>query len=255
MDWKLFFATFGLIFLAELGDKTQLASMAASAGTKSPLSVFLGASLALVFSTLVAILFGSTLQRFVPQHVLRGGAAILFFLFGTILLVSAFRVKAQAAAEIPAGKGVVAPSRGLSRIVIDAAIEFERSTVEDYESLAEKADAAELGDLFRHLADEEKEHIAHLRQLTVEHKEQAAPEAHVTQPFPPKPKIPHEGNIEAAVDKAIQHEKATAGFYSELARFARLSSVQKTLEQLAREEMSHVAHLEELKSEGRATIG
>lgn len=246
MDWKLFFATFGLIFLAELGDKTQLASMAASAGTKSPLSVFLGASLALVFSTLIAILFGSTLQKFVPQHVLRGGAAILFFLFGTILLVSAFRVRAQTAAELPATEGIAAPSRGLSRFVIDAAIEFERSTVEDYEMLAQKADSVELRELFGHLADEEREHIGHLRELTSRHKEHAAPESHMTQPFPPKVKIPHEGNIEAAVKKAIQHEKATAGFYSELAHFARLSSVRKTLEQLSREEMSHVAHLEEL---------
>lgn len=255
MDWKLFFATFGLIFLAELGDKTQLASMAASAGTKSPLSVFLGASLALVFSTLVAILFGSTLQRIVPQHILRGGAAILFFLFGTLLLISAFRVRAQASAEIPASEVVVGQTRGLSRIVIDAAIEFERSTVDDYEALAEKANTTELRELFKHLADEEKQHIAHLRDMTTQQRELAAPESHLTQPFPPKPKKLHESGIDSAVEKAIKHEKATAGFYSELARFAHLSTVRKTLEQLAGEELSHVAHLEELMSKDKTTTG
>src|ERR1051326_8015494 len=48
MDWRVLFTTFGVIFLAEMGDKTQLAAMTMAAESKKPWAVFLGASLALV---------------------------------------------------------------------------------------------------------------------------------------------------------------------------------------------------------------
>jgi crotonobetainyl-CoA:carnitine CoA-transferase CaiB-like acyl-CoA transferase len=47
MDWRVFLATFGAIFLAEMGDKTQLAAMTMAAETKRPWTVFVGATLAL----------------------------------------------------------------------------------------------------------------------------------------------------------------------------------------------------------------
>ena len=45
MDWRVFLTTFGTIFLAEMGDKTQLAAMTMAAETKKPLTVFVSASL------------------------------------------------------------------------------------------------------------------------------------------------------------------------------------------------------------------
>ena len=65
MDWKLFFSTFALVFLAELGDKTQLTVLAQSA-VHGRLSVCLAACLALCASTLLAVLFGGILSRYVP---------------------------------------------------------------------------------------------------------------------------------------------------------------------------------------------
>jgi Ca2+/H+ antiporter, TMEM165/GDT1 family len=59
MEWKTFFAAFGVLFLAELGDKTQLAIITLTANTKSPLSVFLGASAALVLVSLLGVVFGA----------------------------------------------------------------------------------------------------------------------------------------------------------------------------------------------------
>jgi len=47
MDWRVLLTTFGVIFLAEMGDKTQLAAMTMSAQSKRPWAVFIGASLAL----------------------------------------------------------------------------------------------------------------------------------------------------------------------------------------------------------------
>jgi len=85
MDWKLFFTTFGLIFLAELGDKTQLAALGLTAKSKNPLVVFLSASLALVVATLIGVLIGDALVRFIPEFWLKRGVALLFILVGFLL--------------------------------------------------------------------------------------------------------------------------------------------------------------------------
>jgi hypothetical protein len=63
MDWKVFWVTFGTLFLAEMGDKTQLAALTMAAETRLPLSVFLGGSAALV---LVTLLGGIPGRRYLP---------------------------------------------------------------------------------------------------------------------------------------------------------------------------------------------
>ena len=82
MDWKVFLTTFGTIFLAELGDKTQLATIMMTSETKVPLSVFAGASLALCLVTLAGVLFGEGLIALIPQHVLKKVAALAFVAIG-----------------------------------------------------------------------------------------------------------------------------------------------------------------------------
>ena len=82
MDWKIFLTTFGTIFLAELGDKTQLAAIMMTSKTKLPLSVFMGASLALCLVTLVGVLFGEGLIAIIPQHILKKVAALAFIAIG-----------------------------------------------------------------------------------------------------------------------------------------------------------------------------
>ena len=85
MDWKLFFSTFGIIFLAELGDKTQLSAMTMTANSKKPLIVFLSASSALLFSTFLGVLFGDVLFRIVPEFYIRKMAALVFVIMGILL--------------------------------------------------------------------------------------------------------------------------------------------------------------------------
>jgi len=88
MDWKVFLATFGTIFLAELGDKTQLADILMTSKTKLPLSVFTGASLALCLVTLVGVLLGEGLIAVIPQNILKKVAALAFIAIGLWMFLS-----------------------------------------------------------------------------------------------------------------------------------------------------------------------
>ncbi len=69
MNWRIVASTFGAIFLAELGDKTQLAAITLSASTGRPLSVLVGASAALVTVTILGDLPG----RIAHAHDARNG--------------------------------------------------------------------------------------------------------------------------------------------------------------------------------------
>ena len=87
MDWKIFLTTFGTIFLAELGDKTQLAAIMMTSKTRLPLSVFTGASLALCLVTLAGVLFGEGLIAVIPQNILKKVASLAFIAIGLWMLL------------------------------------------------------------------------------------------------------------------------------------------------------------------------
>ena len=91
MDLQMMFTTFGMVFLAELGDKTQLATFCLSADCDSKTSVFLGSAGALVLSSLIAVLFGGAISRFVPPHYIKLGAGVFFVVVGVWMLYSAAR--------------------------------------------------------------------------------------------------------------------------------------------------------------------
>ena len=82
---RVFLSTFALLFVAELGDKTQLAVISMTAKHKMPLWVFLGAALALAAVTAIGVLGGGLLTRFVPETVLRKIAAVLFVGMGILM--------------------------------------------------------------------------------------------------------------------------------------------------------------------------
>lgn len=87
MDLKALLTAFGLIFVAELGDKTQLTTMLLAAQSKSPVSVFIGAALALAASALLGVLFGSAITQVVPVRFIRIGAGAFFVLIGLFLIL------------------------------------------------------------------------------------------------------------------------------------------------------------------------
>lgn len=87
MDFKLLGTTFLAILLAELGDKTQLATLTFAAGNKSKLAVFVGSASALVVTSAVAVLAGEALARVIPPHWLKRGAGAIFVILGIVFLV------------------------------------------------------------------------------------------------------------------------------------------------------------------------
>jgi len=88
MDWKLFASTFAAIFVAELGDKTQLAGLTLAAGSTSKWTVFLGSALALVATSAIAVLGGEAISQFVSPLWLRRIAGVVFVAMGVWFLAS-----------------------------------------------------------------------------------------------------------------------------------------------------------------------
>ncbi len=90
MDWKILSTVFTSVFIAELGDKTQLATMLfASDKDTSKLTVFLGASLALVVTSALGVVAGSLLSQYVSEKFLHYLAGIGFIAIGVWTLVKA----------------------------------------------------------------------------------------------------------------------------------------------------------------------
>jgi len=85
MDWKLLLSTFGTLFVAELGDKTQLACILLTAKTKSPWTVFLGSSIALVLVSLLGVLFADFICRFIDPAIIKKVAAVAFVFLGVLI--------------------------------------------------------------------------------------------------------------------------------------------------------------------------
>ncbi len=85
MDWKLLATTFGTLFVAELGDKTQLACMLMTAKTQKPWTVFLGSSLALVLVSFLGVMFAQFVCQYVSPQIMKKLAAVLFVVMGCLI--------------------------------------------------------------------------------------------------------------------------------------------------------------------------
>lgn len=109
MSWNLFATTFAAIFLAELGDKTQIATFAMAGSASSRWVVFGAASLALVASSAVAVLAGGAIGRYVPAIWLKRAAGALFIVLGCVFLLS--RAEPPAGAPPASDPGPPADSR------------------------------------------------------------------------------------------------------------------------------------------------
>jgi putative Ca2+/H+ antiporter (TMEM165/GDT1 family) len=87
LDWHVFLSAFALVFLAEFGDKTQLATLSLLATSSSRWMVFMGAALALVSITLLSVLVSEALLKVVPAVYVKRVAGVLFILIGIASLL------------------------------------------------------------------------------------------------------------------------------------------------------------------------
>lgn len=86
MDWQLFSLTFATVFLAELGDKSQLATIALGGSSKSPRAVLLGSIVALILASFLGVLAGGSIAQVLPTKLLKTLAAIGFIILALRLL-------------------------------------------------------------------------------------------------------------------------------------------------------------------------
>ena len=87
--WRISATVFGVVFVAEWGDLTQLATASLASGGEA-LSVFVGATAAMVTVAAIGVVAGQSLLRVLPERVLRRIAAVIFATLAVLALISAF---------------------------------------------------------------------------------------------------------------------------------------------------------------------
>lgn len=248
MDWwRLFSGTFVLIFLAELGDKTQLAALAKTADSPdsswSKWVVFLAASLALTFSTFIAVFLGHILKRVIPdERYIRLAAAVLFLIFGFMILYEVFRSFRAEGKTVARAPVVQAEATGLAGgLALRAAIDFESMSMERYRKVA-AVSGPELAEVLLDIAKEEESHLNRLRGLPDEARADAVWDREVPTRTAISGRNLPAGDIRV-LERLIDHEDASAAFYADLAARTLIPSVRTVLSRLADEELSHAERL------------
>lgn len=90
MDWRVTLTTFGIIFLAELGDKTQIAAMTMAAQKKRPWEVFIGTALALTAVSAIGVAVGAAFGHYLPVEWIKRVAGAAFIVIGVLVLIGKF---------------------------------------------------------------------------------------------------------------------------------------------------------------------
>lgn len=86
MNWQIFGLSFITVFLAEIGDKSQLAAIALGGSLKSPRAVFFGSVTALLLASFLGVLAGEGVAQLLPARMLKAIAAVGFALMAVRLL-------------------------------------------------------------------------------------------------------------------------------------------------------------------------
>ena len=247
MNWPLFFSTFMLIFLAELGDKTQLAVMSQSATSSSKWTVFAAGALALTFSTAFGVLAGELLRRFVPDdRYIKCSGGVLFLIFGCLMLREVFLPKAEGPVAAPA---ISQATSWVGRFVIQQAAVFEKAAFEDYEALAARSLNPEEKAVFERLALEERwHHEAMLGAIAAGGSNDIEITAKMASELPAVDVLMQDAvKASKEVEHAIEHERAMAQFYRTLARQSVIHRLKETFLALAVAEENHAQRLMALR--------
>lgn len=87
MDWKVFLATFGAVFFAELADKTQLVGIGMAAKSGKPLSVLFGSVCGYLVVTLISVFIGVIFARYFKPDLIRNLGALMFVVIGVLMFL------------------------------------------------------------------------------------------------------------------------------------------------------------------------
>ncbi len=248
MQLSLFFRIFALIFLAELGDKTQLAAMASAADQPhARLTILFAASAALIASTLVAVFFGAQITRWIPERVIKIAAGALFLLFGVLILREGLATPSEVSKEAEGVPTVAIPMPAVGAVgrrILAEAIELERLAFEDYRALAAKVQDEELRRVLLEIADEEDEHRRMLLASDRSLMQAVAPVAALAS-LPAQAGLAHHvaGSDLPVLEHAIEHELGMAAFYRQLSRIAVVPSLRTACASMASAEESHAGRL------------
>ena len=243
MNFRLFLGTFLMIFLAELGDKTQLSVIGRVTDPATKWTVFFASSLALVCSTLVAVQFGGLLARHLDPRVIKIGAGLLFLTIGGLVLAEGLRHGKTPAADAAKPVGAV------GRLVLKQAARFERAAARDYRALASAAGNARIRDPLLELAQAEQDHLATVRRLGTAREPLQLP-SDTLDALPAADQL--EADVAASdlpvLGHAIAHEERTAAFYAHLAQVTVIPSLKQAFAELAEAEQRHVTTLQALQA-------
>lgn len=241
MNLKLILSTFIVIFLAELGDKTQLAAMAASAGSNKPFSVLIGASVALVLSSALAVAIGSFIGDHIPLRYIKIAAGVVFIIFGSLYLKDAFVPEKEAA------KQETATFQFLGNSVIKAARAFEEQELKMLRAVRQAIERSECLSVIDDLILEEEKHLKSLSSMKkskrIMKKEDHEQFAHLNEEY-----TCSENDLHVLQD-LYNREAAMANFYRLMSDKTKIAGVKQGLYSLYLEEMEHCEKIRHLLSD------
>ncbi len=259
MDFRVLFASFALVFLAELGDKTQLTALAFTTSTRSPWTVFLGTSLALICTTALAVVLGEALARIVPERYLHIGSAVMFVLVGLVLLVNVARKSEAPPAPMPAvapgTEQAALPATGgaLFALIVRQAATIEEDIIDQLDEIRARLPEGRERAVLAGVIDEDRRHLRTLLGLPGEHAADfdqgdgriAAGEfaelCGRTPLFaePPQPLAPPSTEVAEQLRRAVALEESIADAYLAFARLAKVHAVKDAFRWLAMEDIRH----------------
>lgn len=248
VNWQLFFSTFVLVFLAEMGDKTQMTVLCQTATTSSKWTVFAAGALALTAATAIGVLAGSVLRRYVPDvRWIRCAGGTLFLIFGALMLVQVFQSRRAEAAKNPVEKKIA--EEWLGHSIIQQTEILERFSFSDYASLAVTSLDPEEKDVFTQLEKEEQWHHESMLCAMASGIEKDIPFTQKMAARLPKPSevISMACRAKDSISQAISNEYAMAHYYRVLSENVTEKRLRETFDGLAVAEENHARRLEGLK--------
>jgi|GEM_PF-282178 len=241
MDIRIILSTFFVIFLAELGDKTQFAAMAASAGSNQPASVLIGTILALSVSSIIAVAAGSLLGNYIPIKYIKVAAGVLFLVFGALYLREAFIPENEEAPAEDAAFNIVGES------VLKIASVFEEREIEMLEAAVEVLKDEKHLQVINSIINDERKHLDSISKMSPHNLQFSEDDQHDLSSVRTLDEAFSCSEDEDCLLKDIyDREAAMAEFYRITAKKTNISSVQKVLNILYEEEKHHASKLARL---------